>query len=154
MAKNLRAKIPATDTLIIRDVNEDASKRFVEEARETAGSAGAAGDTYKVEIAGCPREMAEKSVSDIYLVCVSESVVSLLMIFFNGRQQRLQAFRSLNTSKACSIRSSRTVIFLPWSKNACLLMHRQSIRFRPKKSQMKSTQQAQGASLTHLCLEE
>lgn len=75
MAKNLRAKIPATDTLIVRDVNEDASKKFVEEARETARSASAADDIYKVEIAGCPREVAEKSVSDIYLVCVSERVV-------------------------------------------------------------------------------
>lgn len=67
MAKNLRAKIPATDNLIVRDVNEDASKRFAEEARETARSTGAADDTYKVEIAGCPREVAEKSVSGICL---------------------------------------------------------------------------------------
>lgn len=74
MAKNLRAKIPATDTLIVRDVNEDASKIFVEEARETARSAGAAEDTYKVEIAGCPREVAEKSVRGICLVCVAERV--------------------------------------------------------------------------------
>lgn len=65
MAKNLRAKIPATDTLVIRDVNEDAMKRFMEEARETANSAGAAEDTYKVEIAGCAREVAEKSVSGL-----------------------------------------------------------------------------------------
>ena len=72
MAKNLRAKIPATDTLIVRDVNEDASKRFVEEARQTARETGAAEDTYKVEIAGCPREVAEKSVSDFGLICVAE----------------------------------------------------------------------------------
>ncbi|EYE96357.1 6-phosphogluconate dehydrogenase C-terminal domain-like protein [Aspergillus ruber CBS 135680] len=65
MAKNLRAKIPATDTLVIRDVNEDAMKRFMEEARETANSAGAAEDTYKVEIAGCAREVAEKSTVTI-----------------------------------------------------------------------------------------
>lgn len=64
MAKNLRAKIPATDTLVIRDVNEEATKRFVEEARETAKSAGGADDTYKVEVAGCAREVAEKSVSE------------------------------------------------------------------------------------------
>jgi hypothetical protein len=32
MAKNLRAKIPETDTLIICDTNPDATKRFVEEA--------------------------------------------------------------------------------------------------------------------------
>lgn len=63
MAKNLRAKIPATDTLVVRDVNEDATKRFVEETHETARSTKAAEGTYKVEVAGCPREVAEKSVS-------------------------------------------------------------------------------------------
>lgn len=51
MAKNLRAKIPAADTLIIRDVNEDATKRFVAEAKEGP-----------VEIAENAREVAEKSV--------------------------------------------------------------------------------------------
>lgn len=67
MAKNLRAKIPATDTLVIRDVNEDAMKRFVEEARETAKGTGATEDAYKVEVAGCAREVAEKSVSGLHL---------------------------------------------------------------------------------------
>ncbi|KAL1979284.1 hypothetical protein VTN96DRAFT_6312 [Rasamsonia emersonii] len=51
MAKNLRAKIPASDTLIIRDVNKDVMQRFVEETK-TAGS---------VEIADNPREVAEKA---------------------------------------------------------------------------------------------
>lgn len=68
MAKNLRAKIPATDTLVVRDVNEDANKRFVGEAIETARSTGAAEGTYKVEIAGSPREVAEKSVSGFLFV--------------------------------------------------------------------------------------
>lgn len=58
MAKNLRAKIPAADTLIIRDVNEDAAKRFVAEARKTATSA----NENRVEIAETAREVAEKSV--------------------------------------------------------------------------------------------
>lgn len=59
MAKNLRAKIPAADTLVIRDVNEDATKRFVAEAKEAAASA----DENRVEIARTAREVAEKSVS-------------------------------------------------------------------------------------------
>jgi 3-hydroxyisobutyrate dehydrogenase len=59
MAKNLRAKIPAADTLIIRDVNEEATKRFVAEAQEAARSA----DENRVEIAQSAREVAEKSVS-------------------------------------------------------------------------------------------
>jgi len=52
MAKNLRAKIPAADTLIIRDVNEETAKRFAAEAHGAA-----------VEIAQNAREVAEKSVS-------------------------------------------------------------------------------------------
>jgi len=64
MAKNLRAKIPASDTLIIRDVNEAAAKRFVAEVQETARSSGAGADDYRVEIATTAREIAEKSVSN------------------------------------------------------------------------------------------
>jgi 3-hydroxyisobutyrate dehydrogenase len=61
MAKNLRAKIPASDTLIVRDVNEDAAKRFVAEAQEAARSNGAGADEGRVEIAENAREVAEKS---------------------------------------------------------------------------------------------
>jgi 3-hydroxyisobutyrate dehydrogenase len=64
MAKNLRAKIPASDTLIVRDVNEAATERFVKEAQEIAQNSGAGADEYKVEIATDAREIAEKSVSD------------------------------------------------------------------------------------------
>lgn len=63
MARNLRAKIPSTDTLIIRDVNEEAAKRFVAEAQETARNAGVSFDENQVQIAGDARELAEKSVS-------------------------------------------------------------------------------------------
>lgn len=59
MAKNLRAKIPASDTLIVRDVNDEMAARFVAEAQEAAGSSGEG----KVEIADNAREVAEKSVS-------------------------------------------------------------------------------------------
>jgi hypothetical protein len=68
MAKNLRAKIPATDTLIVRDVNENATKRFVEETREAAKSSGAADGDMKVEIAQSAREVAERSVSQTSLI--------------------------------------------------------------------------------------
>ena len=63
MAKNLRAKIPATDTLVIRDVNEETAARFVEEARKDAKSNGAGENTAKVLIARDAREVAEQSVS-------------------------------------------------------------------------------------------
>lgn len=63
MAKNLRAKIPASDTLVVRDVNQDNAQRFTEEARQEARNAGAAEDEWKVEVAGCARDVADKSVS-------------------------------------------------------------------------------------------
>lgn len=63
MAKNLRAKIPATDTLLVRDVNENATTRFVEETKEAAKSSGAADGTMKVEVAQSARAVAEQSVS-------------------------------------------------------------------------------------------
>lgn len=67
MAKNLRAKIPASDTLIVRDVNEEAAKRFVAEAQEAARSNGAGADEGRVEIAENAREVAEKSVCYLML---------------------------------------------------------------------------------------
>lgn len=70
MAKNLRAKIPASDTLIVRDVNKDVMKRFVAEAQETAQTNGAGANEGQVEIAQSAREVAEKSVSG-YLPCGS-----------------------------------------------------------------------------------
>ncbi|EPS43325.1 hypothetical protein H072_2689 [Dactylellina haptotyla CBS 200.50] len=41
MAKNLRAKIPDTDSLIVYDINEPATSRFVEETNSLTGSGGA-----------------------------------------------------------------------------------------------------------------
>jgi hypothetical protein len=67
MAKNLRAKIPASDTLIIRDVNKDAMTRFVEESQEIARSSGAGAEVGQVEVAENAREVAEKSVR----ICLS-----------------------------------------------------------------------------------
>ncbi|KAI9821743.1 MAG: hypothetical protein M1827_002324 [Pycnora praestabilis] len=49
MARNLRAKIPESDTLFIQDINTSATQKFVDEAGKG------------VEIAGCPREVAEKA---------------------------------------------------------------------------------------------
>ncbi|KAJ5718491.1 hypothetical protein N7488_004137 [Penicillium malachiteum] len=61
MAKNLRAKIPATDTLIVRDINGEASKRFIAEVQEAASTSGAATNENQVHIAENARELAEKS---------------------------------------------------------------------------------------------
>lgn len=63
MAKNLRAKIPSADTLLIRDVNEEAAKRFVAETEEIARNSGANPGEGRVQIAASAREIAEQSVS-------------------------------------------------------------------------------------------
>jgi len=62
MAKNLRAKIPTTDTLVVYDRNTDATKRFVEEVGIAASSAGAPEKGTGIEVAPGPREVAERSV--------------------------------------------------------------------------------------------
>ncbi len=62
MARNLRAKIPATDTLVIYDRNTDATRKFAEEVGIAASAAGAPEKGTGIEIAGNPREVAEKSV--------------------------------------------------------------------------------------------
>ena len=51
MAKNLRAKIPASDTLVVADRDTTATARF---AREIGAG---------VEVVSSPRKVAEKSVS-------------------------------------------------------------------------------------------
>lgn len=51
MAKNLRAKIPEGDTLVIHDVNKEASAKFVKEVSKG------------VEVVETPRAVAERSVS-------------------------------------------------------------------------------------------
>lgn len=69
MAKNLRAKIPASDTLIVRDVNQDTAKRFVEESKADAKAQGAREGSFKVEIAENARDIADKSVSACFCHC-------------------------------------------------------------------------------------
>lgn len=54
MAKNLRLKIPVDDSLVIFDVNQSASKMFLEEM----GSAASGG----VVVAGSVSEVTEQSV--------------------------------------------------------------------------------------------
>ncbi|KAF3385195.1 hypothetical protein F1880_003074 [Penicillium rolfsii] len=77
MAKNLRAKIPASDTLIVRDVNEEAVKRFVAEAQEAARNNGAGADEGRVEIAENAREVAEKSTVMITSLPESQHVIEV-----------------------------------------------------------------------------
>jgi 3-hydroxyisobutyrate/3-hydroxypropionate dehydrogenase len=63
MAKNLRAKLPKEDTLVINDVNTDATTRFVEEVGIATSSVGPANRDLGIYVAKSPREVADKSVS-------------------------------------------------------------------------------------------
>ena len=56
MAQNLHAKIPSSDTLVIYDRNTEATTKFMQEIGDTANREG-------IEVAGSPRQVAEKSVS-------------------------------------------------------------------------------------------
>ena len=67
MAKNLRAKIPSSDTLVIRDVNDEAVERFVAESKELASTSElTVKDAFKVDVAASSREIAERSVSELW----------------------------------------------------------------------------------------
>ena len=63
MAKNLRAKIPETDTLIICDTNPKATEKFAEEVGIATSSTNAPGRRTGIHIAENLREVAQKSVS-------------------------------------------------------------------------------------------
>ena len=71
MAKNLRTKIPASDTLIIYDRNEDATTRFVQEMGRTAGEG--------IEVAPNVRGVAEKAVCYSLLQCVLSFALAVLI---------------------------------------------------------------------------
>lgn len=60
MAKNLRAKIPASDTLLIHDINTETTEKFMTESDQLAK---VEKNALQVDIAECPREVAERSVS-------------------------------------------------------------------------------------------
>ena len=56
MARNLQSRLPASDTLLIQDINTGAMKRFVEETDSQPGGAA-------VRVANNVREASEHSVS-------------------------------------------------------------------------------------------
>lgn len=64
MAKNLRAKIPERDTLVIHDRNRETTANFLQEVGIAASSVGMEGKGINIEVVDTPRAVAEKSVSD------------------------------------------------------------------------------------------
>ena len=63
MAKNLRAKIPAEDTLLVHDRDEKAVAQFVKEIGIAAAGTGRSDKGMGIEVISSPREVAERSVS-------------------------------------------------------------------------------------------
>lgn len=63
MAKNLRAKIPEGDRLVLCDRNEKATTQFVQEASCPSSNNGPPRSAINIEVADNPREVVEKSVS-------------------------------------------------------------------------------------------
>lgn len=66
MAQNLRAKIPSGDTLVIHDRNTEATTKFMQEAGSTANA------DKGIEVAGSPRQVAERSVSSSSITSVKD----------------------------------------------------------------------------------
>ena len=62
MAKNLRAKLPPTDTLCIYDRNTEATSKFVQEVGVASSSAEVGEDGMNIAIASSARNVAEKCV--------------------------------------------------------------------------------------------
>ena len=63
MAKNLRAKIAAEDTLLVHDRDEKAVAQFVKEIGIAAAGTGRSDKGMGIEVISSPREVAERSVS-------------------------------------------------------------------------------------------
>ena len=73
MAKNLRAKIPASDTLIVHDRNKDATADFIHEvgiAKDNKGSNNEEMGLMGIEIASSPRAVAEKAVGSLSITVI------------------------------------------------------------------------------------
>ncbi|KAL1860826.1 hypothetical protein Plec18170_001338 [Paecilomyces lecythidis] len=80
MAKNLRTKIPASDTLVIRDIDSNIMKKFVDEVKSSSS------ETLNVELASNAREVAEKSGSALgdNLTCGYACITTIGVMCIHG----------------------------------------------------------------------
>ena len=69
MAQNLRAKIPSSDTLVIHDRNTEATTKFMQEAGSITNA------DIGIEVAGSPRQVAERSVSTSSMILCRDVLV-------------------------------------------------------------------------------
>lgn len=63
MAKNLRARIPEGDTMVVYDRNTEATSKFIQEVGIAAAAVGAHQKGHNIQVANTARELAAKSVS-------------------------------------------------------------------------------------------
>ena len=68
MAKNLRAKIPKNDKLIVYDRNIKSTTKFLQEVGIAASNVAAEEKGINIEVVGSPREVAQKSVGGSALI--------------------------------------------------------------------------------------
>jgi hypothetical protein len=72
MAKNLREKIPKSDTLYIQDVNTDATTKFVQEFPD-----------YPIVVAKSAREVAENAVCVLFPLLPPNLMMNVYFPFSN-----------------------------------------------------------------------
>lgn len=99
MAKNLRSKIPAGDTLIIRDIDSDVMKKFVDEVGASSK------EGLNVEVAGNAREVAEKSVCCHFFPCAGILISSDNHFFCVYRKSSSPVFPNRAMSRTSSTAS-------------------------------------------------
>ena len=66
MAKNLRAKVPEGDKLVIYDRNEDVTTQFVHEINDIDHDVGSLSRVNNTEVAHTARDVVERSVSPVF----------------------------------------------------------------------------------------
>ena len=65
MATNLRAKLQSEDALLVYDINEASTRKFVGEIGVAAAGTMGESKSKAIEVVGSAREAAERSVSPI-----------------------------------------------------------------------------------------
>jgi len=101
MAKNLRAKIPHSDTLVIYDVNGSATQRFAEEVGVT--------ESKTIEIAKGVREVAEKAETIITMLPQPKHVKGVYADILSGKLPTLSQSRLFIDSSTIDVQTSLQV---------------------------------------------
>ena len=82
MAKNLRAKIPEDDKLVIYDRNEDVTAQFVHENDHLDSNVASLRRGKNVEVARAARDVVERSVSPAFYLPLLKFVLHMMSTFY------------------------------------------------------------------------